>query len=63
MRDDGAPRKWVIEITQELTCSQACDLGKVLGESGYTGRFLDGDVASLARDGAKWRRLKKGGGG
>ena len=58
---EEVPHKWVIEVTQEMTCTQACELGKVLGANGYTGHFHDGDVAGLVMDGVRWRRLKKGG--
>ena len=55
------PHLWVIEIV--LSVKQARELGGVLGENGYTGKFIDGDIASLARDGAKWRRMQKEKGG
>lgn len=55
------PHAWVIEVTQPMTNSEACELGRALGEHGYTGRFHSGDVASLVRDGAKWRQMMKGG--
>ena len=54
---------WVIEIDQMLTATEACELGRKLGECGYTGHFHTGDVASLVRDGAKWRQQQKKGGG
>lgn len=59
--NEESPHKWVIEITQLMTTQQACDLGKALGLHGYTGHFHSGDVASLVRDGAKWRHFQKGG--
>ena len=56
------PQTWVIEITQPMTVEEACELGRKLGECGYTGHFHTGDVAGMVRDGAKWRQLQKGGG-
>lgn len=53
------PHVWVIEV--ETTVSGARALGKVLGEQGFTGTFIDGDIAGLVRDGARWRRMMKGG--
>ncbi|MBQ9001110.1 MAG: hypothetical protein IJ087_04575 [Eggerthellaceae bacterium] len=58
------PKKWVIEVTQEMTTDEACALGKALGQAGYTGKFIAGDQAGLIADGAKWRyeqRKAKGG--
>lgn len=50
---------WVIEV--DLSVAEARELGGILGKHGFTGKFIDGDIAGLARDGAKWRRLQKGG--
>ncbi len=50
---------WVIQV--EATVAGARELGRILGERGYDGRFIDGDIAGLARDGAKWRRMMRGG--
>lgn len=55
------PHKWVIEITQDMTTDEACELGRVLGSHGFTGHFHGGDIASLVRDGARWRKHMKGG--
>jgi hypothetical protein len=52
------PHTWVIEVF--LSVQQARELGKVLGKAGYTGKFIDGDIASLALDGAKYRKMKGG---
>ena len=53
------PHTWVIEV--ETTVAGAREVGKVLGAHGFTGRFIDGDIAGLARDGARWRKHMKGG--
>ena len=50
---------WVIQV--EATVAGARELGRILGERGYDGRFIDGDIAGLARDGGKWRRMMRGG--
>lgn len=52
------PHKVVIELTQEITCKEAQELGKVLGAHGYTGVFVSGDVAQLCALGAEYKRLK-----
>ena len=57
--DEDKPHVWVIEVV--ISLAEARKLGAVLGEHGFTGKFIDGDIAGLARDGAKWRRLRKGG--
>lgn len=54
------PHAWVIEV-EEMTIQQARELGVILGKHGFTGKFISGDIASLSRDGAKWRQLQKGG--
>ena len=53
------PRPWVIEVV--TTFDGVRKFGSVLGRQGFTGRFVDGDIAGLARDGAKWRRMMRGG--
>lgn len=53
-----APHRVVIELTQEITCKEAQELGKVLGAAGYTGVFVDGDVAQLCALGAEYKRLQ-----
>ena len=54
-----ARHPWVIEV--ELSVAEARELGGILGKHGFTGKFIDGDIADLSRDGAKWRRAQKGG--
>lgn len=55
------PHAWVIEV--EASVAGAREIGKVLGGLGFTGRFIDGDIAGLARDGARWRKMQRGGDG
>lgn len=50
------PHTVVIELTQKVTCAQCRELGKVLGKAGFTGNFVGGDVAELARLGAMKKR-------
>lgn len=50
------PHTVVIELTQKVTCEQCRELGKVLGKAGFTGNFVGGDVAELARLGAVKKR-------
>lgn len=51
-----APHPVVIELTQEITCKEAQELGKVLGAAGYTGVFVGGTVAQLCALGAEYKR-------
>ena len=57
--EKDVPHVWVIEVFASI--ADARRIGRVLGENGLTGKFIDGDIAGLARDGAKWRRMMKGG--
>jgi hypothetical protein len=56
--EKDVPHVWVIEVVTSI--AGARKLGKVLGENGFTGKFIDGDIAGLARDGALFRKLKGG---
>ncbi len=51
------PHTVVIELAQKVTCAQARELGRVLGASGFTGRFVGGSVAELALLGARYKRM------
>ena len=57
--EKDVPHVWVIEVVTSI--AGARKLGQVLGENGFTGKFIDGDIAGLARDGARYRKLMKGG--
>ena len=50
------PHPVVIELTQPITCEQARELGQVLGANGFTGTFVGGDIASLVKLGAEYKR-------
>lgn len=52
-------RAWTISVT--MTVAQAREVGRVLGERGVHGLFLDGEPADNLRKYAIWRRSQKGG--
>ncbi|MBX9035064.1 hypothetical protein [Gordonibacter massiliensis (ex Traore et al. 2017)] len=53
------PRAVVVVIDQPMTCQASRELGKVLGASGFTGRFVSGTIAELAALGAKAKGGKR----
>lgn len=57
--EKDVPHVWVIEVVASI--AGARKLGRVLGENGFTGKFIDGDIAGLARDGARYRKMMEGG--
>lgn len=50
------PRRVVVVLDQPVTCEKSRELGRLLGASGFTGRFVGGSLAELAALGAKARR-------
>ena len=57
-------RQWIIVLDQPMTYDEAIEFGKVIGEKGYTGVFLNGSqakqIARIPKLKAEIERLKGG---
>lgn len=56
--DYGKPVPWVIVI-EAMDYEKACEIGRLLGANGVTGRFLSGTVASNLNDYARLKSSQK----
>lgn len=50
------PHAVIMLIDQEITCEQAREIGRCLGERGYTARFVAGNIADFGKQYAAWMR-------
>ena len=62
-RIEQEPGRWVIALDGEWTPDQMCELGRALGERGFTGQFLSGSVGDALCRYSKWMKDKREAGG
>lgn len=53
------PHAVIMILDQEITCAQASEIGKSLGQQGLTARFVSGGAAEFGMKYAEW--MKKNG--
>ena len=56
------PHAWVISI-DSMSIAKAREIGRILGQNGVHGHFLDGSMATNINRYAKWRQAQRGKGG
>lgn len=51
-----SPHAVIMVLDQEITCAQASEIGKSLGQHGITARFVAGSMAEFGMKYANWMK-------